>query len=541
MKNYIKTIINKLKNKKKEVVRNVKESNLLRIRILNSINAVIIIVLIFIFINNFNQIVRLVKDKMRTQTTQMMIKSAEQENLLVMEEVDTWYQNCLALAASCTNNDEFCYDTAMRITNAAQPLEECVLLSAYDVTGNGYISEHKSMISWNNQCIPESELASVNDGRSSIWLMNKDDEKFASLIKTRDGDNLYDYDKYLNRDNSNYIVIISVPVYNQYKQVVGGISGYYDASKLIKVLGKDTSLTTGNTIIFNQNNEIIAFRDKETVQIVVEEFDKYKVLLKENKSDNMLERQNEHLYIVFQYNHVADWVVAKVAKENEISEYAGLMTYETKELVRKNLILMLFVICLIIYLYLRVLQMEKYVRIKMEEELDSERVLRSYLENRIRQDAMTGLFHKNAAQEMMNQMLDDYKDSRFAFFFIDIDDFKKINDTYGHASGDYVIHKVTYSMREIFPDDAIIGRYGGDEFMILLKMDQDEHTVNRLAKELCERINNVSTYDQFKYSISVGIAFTDRNTRNLAELKQKSDQAMYQTKKRGKNGYTIWK
>ena len=185
--------------------------------------------------------------------------------------------------------------------------------------------------------------------------------------------------------------------------------------------------------------------------------------------------------------------------------------------------------------------MEKYVRIKMEEELDSERVLRSYLENRIRQDAMTGLFHKNAAQEMMNQMLDDYKDSRFAFFFIDIDDFKKINDTYGHASGDYVIHKVTYSMREIFPDDAIIGRYGGDEFMILLKMDQDEHTVNRLAKELCERINNVSTYDQFKYSISVGIAFTDRNTRNLAELKQKSDQAMYQTKKRGKNGYTIWK
>ncbi len=121
---------------------------------------------------------------------------------------------------------------------------------------------------------------------------------------------------------------------------------------------------------------------------------------------------------------------------------------------------------------------------------------------------------------------------------IDIDKFKKVNDTYGHSIGDDVIKIVAKTIKENVLSESIFGRIGGEEFAILCTRDSKEE-VHQNIELIREKIENleVITADKkiVKFTISEGIAECVADTKSLDELLKEADIALYEAKDSGRN------
>ncbi len=157
-------------------------------------------------------------------------------------------------------------------------------------------------------------------------------------------------------------------------------------------------------------------------------------------------------------------------------------------------------------------------------------------------DGLTGLYNKKMTeQQIKKQLAADPPLSSGALMIIDVDNFKSINDTFGHLYGDAVITQLGSSLRTIFQKSDILGRVGGDEFFVFLRNYKDDDVLKQRATELCNEFRK--TYEQngitVKISASIGIA-TLENSREFEDIYQFADIALYSTKARGKNGYTFY-
>ncbi|MGL4952626.1 MAG: sensor domain-containing diguanylate cyclase [Culicoidibacterales bacterium] len=156
-------------------------------------------------------------------------------------------------------------------------------------------------------------------------------------------------------------------------------------------------------------------------------------------------------------------------------------------------------------------------------------------------DSLTQLYNKLATEQKIQQILKQSNDKYHALFIIDIDNFKKINDQFGHFVGDKVIQEVAKNLQGICRDTDIAGRIGGDEFLIFLKDINNTEIVERKAQKICEmfRAYYLSQTDH-KISGSVGIVVIKPNQEsNFQELYEAADAVMYQAKKNGKDQYKI--
>ncbi len=157
-------------------------------------------------------------------------------------------------------------------------------------------------------------------------------------------------------------------------------------------------------------------------------------------------------------------------------------------------------------------------------------------------DGLTGLYNKKMTEmQIKKQLSADPPLKSGALMIIDIDNFKSINDTFGHIYGDAVITQMGSALRVIFQKSDILGRVGGDEFFVFLRNYNDHAILIELAERLCENFRK--TYEQngitVSVSASVGIA-TIEDSKNFEELYTFADLALYSTKARGKNGYTLY-
>ena len=147
-------------------------------------------------------------------------------------------------------------------------------------------------------------------------------------------------------------------------------------------------------------------------------------------------------------------------------------------------------------------------------------------------DDLTGLKNKGAITREINEFLADASKSKGILFMLDINRFKSVNDTYGHDVGDSVIHQLGVFLGSIFTNGEIIGRFGGDEFIVFLK-DTDEMAV---AVQTAQKIidgaaDHIRLPDETqKISVSMGIAFYRGQEKNYSEIFKKADVALYQTK-----------
>jgi len=127
-----------------------------------------------------------------------------------------------------------------------------------------------------------------------------------------------------------------------------------------------------------------------------------------------------------------------------------------------------------------------------------------------------------------------------SIIFLDIDDFKMINDKYGHKVGDLVLKKVAKILRERLRDSDIIGRLGGEEFVISL-IGCDLNSALKIAEELRKKIEKSNLKikkERIKLTASFGVV-TYTNEKTLYDLINKADKAMYKAKKEGKNRVVI--
>lgn len=149
------------------------------------------------------------------------------------------------------------------------------------------------------------------------------------------------------------------------------------------------------------------------------------------------------------------------------------------------------------------------------------------LEQKANLDGFTGLWNKSASIAFIKDALRQDPQGRHALLLSDIDHFKHFNDTYGHLSGDQVIAATARSFAKIFEKDDMVGRFGGDEFILFVRNVRDPGRLLSQARQMT-KVN----YETFASTNSVGIAFYPDHGTNFETLFMQADHALYQAKEK---------
>ena len=162
-------------------------------------------------------------------------------------------------------------------------------------------------------------------------------------------------------------------------------------------------------------------------------------------------------------------------------------------------------------------------------------------------DALTGLPNRRRLITYLQELIDsaDYEASNGAVIFIDLDNFKTLNDTFGHEVGDDFLKIVAKRLVNSVRKNDLVGRLGGDEFVVVLQNDNSENfkiAVEKIAKKILKAMEQpymVSTHEHHS-AASLGVYFFNPEIDTVTEMLQRADMAMYQTKAQGKNNYSIF-
>lgn len=162
------------------------------------------------------------------------------------------------------------------------------------------------------------------------------------------------------------------------------------------------------------------------------------------------------------------------------------------------------------------------------------------LKQQAERDLLSGMYNKITTQQLIQRRLLEHEESA-AMLLVDIDNFKRVNDTLGHAAGDELIHDLSSRMRLLFRRDDILGRIGGDEFIIYMSHVNEVITAEK-AKSLCRHLATKISREEGEVivSVTIGIAMMPRDGSDFDTLYRHADEALYYIKEHGKNGYEFY-
>lgn len=154
-----------------------------------------------------------------------------------------------------------------------------------------------------------------------------------------------------------------------------------------------------------------------------------------------------------------------------------------------------------------------------------------------RYDTLTGVFSRTEFVERINRYLAAHDCG--TFFILDMDNFKAVNDTYGHIEGDRVLKKFAKTLQREAGSKAIVGRLGGDEFTVFLQERIKKQEIRQIASRIVKSVERETLTPRklIRVTVSVGIANAPEDGRTFEELYNKADKALYFVKKEGKNDY----
>lgn len=173
-------------------------------------------------------------------------------------------------------------------------------------------------------------------------------------------------------------------------------------------------------------------------------------------------------------------------------------------------------------------------------DIDKEKRTSLDLQSRAERDPLTDLYNKQFTEVKVRERLRELTPAiQSAFFMIDLDHFKDINDTYGHAEGDRVIRAAADAIRIQMQKDDIGGRVGGDEFALYMQNVHSLLAVQEKAEALCESIRAILPDKPTKTACSIGIVLCKAPASDFSKIYQQADRALYEQKRKGRNGYTF--
>jgi diguanylate cyclase (GGDEF)-like protein/PAS domain S-box-containing protein len=164
------------------------------------------------------------------------------------------------------------------------------------------------------------------------------------------------------------------------------------------------------------------------------------------------------------------------------------------------------------------------------------------LEYKATRDPLTGVYNKEVTIKKIDKFIAGNKNNKHMLMFIDLDDFKKVNDTFGHLRGDKVLTHVINRIKEVFSEGEIIGRIGGDEFVVFTGNFTDVDQVMNKADTLRRTLETI--YEDNEQTIpisgSIGIAIYPEDGLHCEQLMECADKALYRVKEQGKNNYLLY-
>lgn len=175
--------------------------------------------------------------------------------------------------------------------------------------------------------------------------------------------------------------------------------------------------------------------------------------------------------------------------------------------------------------------------------IDAEKREETKLQMLAQRDGLTKLLNKQSAREQAEEYLAQFPEGTpCALLIIDLDNFKQVNDRYGHMFGDTILTKTAAEIANLFREKDIVARIGGDEFMVLMRGTNDR----TLLETRCTRLLNIfstlfqNNAQKLPLGCSIGIAIAPEHGTSYYELFNKADQALYQVKDHGKNSFAFY-
>lgn len=175
------------------------------------------------------------------------------------------------------------------------------------------------------------------------------------------------------------------------------------------------------------------------------------------------------------------------------------------------------------------------------EDVTRERRIQDEMALKLKQDDLTKLLNKSTTKSEVEAFLKKNVRGTHALMLIDVDNFKGINDTLGHMFGDSVLITIAKKIQDLFRATDIVGRIGGDEFMVFMK-HTDYYQAKLKAESICKNVRQTyhgGSKEEIEVSCSVGVAIIGTIKESYSSLFAKADMAMYQAKEAGKNQYRI--
>lgn len=163
--------------------------------------------------------------------------------------------------------------------------------------------------------------------------------------------------------------------------------------------------------------------------------------------------------------------------------------------------------------------------------------------NELQYDSLTGVYNKKTITEYAKKRISEEKEKRIVIAILDVDHFKSVNDTFGHLYGDKVLARVGGRLKEIVGEDGVIGRIGGDEFMIVFNGLDDDQVLRGMLRAIRTQIKweFAEDFENLSITCSIGAVIFPVNGRDYEDLFKKADCCLYIAKEKGRDRYVFFR
>lgn len=150
-------------------------------------------------------------------------------------------------------------------------------------------------------------------------------------------------------------------------------------------------------------------------------------------------------------------------------------------------------------------------------------------------DPLTGLLNRRFIDEKISEWSQDFGRVSKALMIVDIDHFKEVNDSLGHVEGDRILSEVSKAIASVVRPSDIIGRWGGDEFLVFLE-EVEEEDLEAICERLLNRVQKIKLSPDKSVTVSIGAVTTSSDFQRMF---QEADELLYSAKESGRNRYTV--
>lgn len=334
-------------------------------------------------------------------------------------------------------------------------------------------------------------------------------------------------------------VILAVPIYRNGK-VTGALGASYNVGALNQMLFNDIYDGIGFSMIIDTSGKIIScdsglsyrkigINDNvydfytKSGEVTEKTMKSAKANIKKQKSGILvLKEKNAMSYLAYEPLHINNWMLCYLVPQSKAQE-------EFQFIGNKEVILFAVIGVGVITFFILIFQRTSMKQKKMREIAS--------------RDGLTQLYNKAGTEQRIKEWLhSDRSKAGAVLMMMDVDYFKQINDTYGHAVGDRVLYKVGHLLKSSFRENDIVGRIGGDEFLIFMEGITSEEFAVRRMENLQQYFRElpIEELEEHTLTCSMGAAFMPKDGTTFGELYKHADEALYTTKRNGRDGFRIY-